>query len=46
MVEFLRGQAPGGGDLVSDIGVGQEAAATEAGLSTPLSDWTPVGETD
>ena len=46
VVEFLRGQAPGGGDLVSDFGVSQETAVKEAGLSTPLSDKTPVGKTD
>ena len=46
VAEFLREQAPDGGDLVSHSGVSQETAAREAGLSTPLSDKTPVGKTD
>ena len=43
VAEFLREQAPDGGDLVSDFGVSQETAAREAGLITPLSDNVGAG---
>ena len=43
VAEFLREQAPDGGDLVSDFCVSQETAAREAGLNTPLSDNVGAG---